>query len=89
MNDWPPVEIDGFTGVNVVSVPVFAPVADIVAAAADRMGFKRSTLLHIVVGLGLAMIEQHGPPRTDAVIPNDGILPGAPSVPPPPADEEA
>ena len=62
MNEWPAVEIDGFTGVHVVAVPVFAPVVDLVAAAADRMGLDRSTLLHIALGIGLGMIEQHGPP---------------------------
>lgn len=81
MNEWPAVEIDGFTGVNVVAVPVFAPVADLVAAAADRMGFDRSALLHVVMGVGLALIEQHGPPTPVPTF--------APSVPPAETNEEA
>ena len=81
LDEWRSLEIDGFKGTDLVAVPMFAAEAALVRAAAARMGFRPSTLLHIVVGLGLAMIERHGPMPPAPTV--------APSAPPAETNEEA
>ena len=84
LDEWCALEIDGFKGAEVVGVPLLAAEAALVAAAADRMGLQRSTLLHVVVGVGLAMVEKFGPPT-----PVSPFAGPPPAIEPAPADEEA